>query len=45
MDPVVLTIDPQGGLIHVQGGLGEELVDCWCALKIDQFLAVMRVEN
>ena len=27
MDSVVLAIDPQGGFIHVQGGVGEELVD------------------
>ena len=23
VDPVVLAIDPQGGLVHMQGGLGE----------------------
>ena len=27
MDPVVLALDPQGSLIHVQGGLGEERLD------------------
>ena len=27
MDPVVLPLDPQGGLIHVQRGLAEDLLD------------------
>jgi hypothetical protein len=27
VDPMVFPVDPQGGLIHMHGGLGEELFD------------------